>query len=225
MPKKEKLSGKVTKQILDMISVQHKYDIGDKLPNEQELSQTLGVSRNTLREAILYLVTQNVLEIRRGKGTFVSDTSKVTNDFGFDELKYTHLKLRDLYELRLMIEPQMGYYAAQRATQEEIDEIIRLGEAIEESREMNDENAEGNMRFHNAIAQATHNEFGIKLSEILSSALIAAFQDSNLKQVLYDDTMMDHTIIMEFLKMRDPEGVKQALYLHLKHSMRDYKVK
>ena len=46
---------------------------GEKLPNELELSQELGVSRTTLREAIRSLVTQGVLEVRRGKGTFVSE--------------------------------------------------------------------------------------------------------------------------------------------------------
>lgn len=56
-----------------MIVVEKKYLPGDKLPNEIELSKELGVSRITLREAIRILVTRHVLEIKRGKGTFVRE--------------------------------------------------------------------------------------------------------------------------------------------------------
>lgn len=225
MAGKAKLSDKVISQILDMISVQKKYKVGDKLPNEKELSAELGVSRTTLREAVLYLVTQNVLEIRRGKGTYVSEKSDVDNDFEFDKLKYMHLKLRDLYELRLMLEPQMSYYAALRASDSEIQEILQIGNKIEEGRDTKDEDAVGNEIFHNAIAKATHNEFAIKIMETINSALVKAFGNSNMKQTLFEDTLSDHKMIMDYLKLRDAEGVKQAMYLHIKHSMKDYNVK
>lgn len=222
MEKQRKLSDKVIKQILDMISVQQKYRPGDKLPNEQELSVELGVSRTTLREAILYLVTQNVLEIRRGKGTFVSEHSKIDDDFGFDDLKYMHLKLRDLYEVRSMIEPEMAYYAAKRATDDELNEILELGKQIEDHQDEYDENTEGNQAFHIAIAKATHNEFGIRICQLTNEALIEAFAERNLKQTLYEDTLMDHRMIMKYLQMRDGEGAKQAMYLHMKHALKDY---
>ncbi len=222
MEKQRKLSDKVIKQILDMISVQQKYRPGDKLPNEQELSLELGVSRTTLREAILYLVTQNVLEIRRGKGTFVSEQSKIDDDFGFDDLKYMHLKLRDLYEVRSMIEPEMAYYAAKRATEEELNEILELGRQIEEHQDECDENTQGNQAFHIAIAKATHNEFGIRICQLTNEALIEAFEERNLKQTLFEDTLMDHRMIMKYLQMRDGEGAKQAMYLHMKHALKDY---
>lgn len=59
---------------------------GEKLPNEVELAKSLGVSRATLREAIRTLTAQGILEVRRGKGTFVSEQVKSIDDFGFDRL-------------------------------------------------------------------------------------------------------------------------------------------
>ncbi|MFP3153958.1 FadR family transcriptional regulator [Lachnospiraceae bacterium ZAX-1] len=220
-----KLSSKVVAKLLDMITVQKVYRLGDKLPNENELAVMFGVSRTTVREAILYLVTQNVLEIRRGKGTYVLEASGVEEDFGFDHLKFMHLKMRDLYELRMMLEPQISYYAAMRATNEEIEEILTIGKNLEDERSEKEEDALGNMHFHNAIAKATHNEFGIKLMEIINEALIKAFKVNQLKQIMYEDTMIDHQLIMEFLRLRDGEGAKQAMYLHMRHSMKDYAVK
>lgn len=222
MPEKEKLSDKTVSKILDMISVQKKYKVGDKLPNEKELAVELDVSRTTLREAIHYLETQNVLEIHRGKGTYVSDKSNVDNDFEFNKLKYMHLKLRDLYELRLMLEPQMAYYAALRASDDEIQEILRIGNAIEDDIEMKDEDVTGNEVFHNAIGKATHNEFGIKIMEIINSSLVMAFESSDVKQILFEDTILDHKMIMDYLRLKDADGVRQAMHLHIKHSMKDY---
>ena len=67
MGKNKRLSDDVAETIMSMIKVEKKYNPGDKLPNELQLSEELGVSRITLREAIRILVARNVLEIKRGK--------------------------------------------------------------------------------------------------------------------------------------------------------------
>lgn len=217
-----KLSDSIVSKLLDMITIQKVYRPGDKLPNEKELAASMHVSRTTVREAIQYLVSQNILEVRRGKGTFVVSKSEVEENFGFDRLKVMHLKIKDLYEMRLMLEPQMCYYAAMRATDAELEEIMQLGKQIENISKETDEASEENRLFHNAIAKATHNEFGIKLMEILNEALIKAFAECSLKQSLYGDVLLDHKMIMNYLAMRDAEGAKQAMYLHINHAVKDY---
>ncbi len=217
-----KLSDKAKTNLLELITVQKKYKPGDKLPNENDLATELGVSRTTLREAIQYLSTQGVLEIRRGKGTYVADNSTAKEEFGFDELNVMHIKIKDLYELRMMFEPDMAYYATQRATEEEIAEILRLGEQLEEVSKTNQEAPVLNEQFHIAIARASHNEFGVKLMEIINEALIQAFEESRISQILYTDVVDDHRMIMNYLRLRDAEGVREAMRLHMKHSMNDY---
>ena len=79
------LSDKTADRIYDMIKEKDAFAPGDKLPNEIELSKILGVSRTTLREAVKILVTAGILEIKRGKGTFVSENAEnvdKTNLFG-----------------------------------------------------------------------------------------------------------------------------------------------
>ncbi|MDO4482811.1 MAG: FadR/GntR family transcriptional regulator [Bacillota bacterium] len=222
MGNKQKLSDRIIQELLDRINVQKEYVVGSKLPSEPDLAAELGVSRTTLREAILYLVAQGVLEIRRGKGTYVADNSRVAENFKFDELNLMHHKLKDLYELRSMLEPEITYYAAARATDEELANIISLGKKIDENWNKNGENADGNKAFHVAIAKAAHNEFALKISEIINNALIDAFKEEGIKQTLYEDTMMDHQMIMHYLKMRDSDGARSAMSLHMKHSMNDY---
>lgn len=217
-----KRADKIKSELMDMIMVQKKFLPGDKIPNEKDLAEEMKVSRTTVREAVQYLITQGVLEIRRGKGTYVVEASQAAEEFGFDSLKVMHVKIRDLYELRMMLEPQMASMAAVRATDAELEEILRLGATLKESSAVMEENSQGNQEFHNAVARASHNEFGIRLMEIINQALVKAFEENRLKQTLYTDMIMDHTMIMEYLKLRDGDGARQAMELHIRHAIRDY---
>lgn len=220
--KKETRSDKAVRELLDMIRVRHIYMPGDKLPNENELAEQLGVSRTTVRNAIQNLVSQGVLEVRRGKGTFVAPDTGAADDFGFNSLQFMNMKIRDLYELRFMLEPQMAYYAAQRATEDELAEILALGKALEDSAAQKGEDTQGNLLFHLAIARASHNEFAIRLAEIIHTAQIRSFRDSAVRQTLSADVITDHRLIMSYLELRDPEGARQATMLHLRHAIKDY---
>lgn len=160
MPRKEKsLSESVADDILAMITIDKKFNIGDKLPNENELSTELKVSRTTLREAIRILVAHNILEIRRGKGTFVSEIKNITEIMGLENLSTQKLDVKDLYEMRLIFEPETAYYAAKRATDKELERILYYGRLEEEMILNNEDRTEVERSFHKSIAKATHNEF------------------------------------------------------------------
>lgn len=116
MDKKKRLSDDIAEMLLSMIVVEKKYLPGDKLPNEIELSKELGVSRITLREAIRILVTRHVLEIKRGKGTFVREDYDVQSYEKFNIPPEVKMGADDLYEIRLIFEPEIAYYATLRAT-------------------------------------------------------------------------------------------------------------
>ena len=119
MDKKKRLSDDIAEMLLSMIVVEKKYLPGDKLPNEIELSKELGVSRITLREAIRILVTRHVLEIKRGKGTFVREDYDNQTFEKFNIPPEVKMGADDLYEIRLIFEPEIAYYATLRATDKE----------------------------------------------------------------------------------------------------------
>ena len=97
---KKSLSQQTAERLYTMIVVERRFGPGDKLPNELEWSAELGVSRATLREAVRTLAARGVLEVRRGKGTFVSGRVEEIGDFGFSGLDQVKGRLRDLFELR-----------------------------------------------------------------------------------------------------------------------------
>lgn len=226
MAKKEKsLSERVAEDLIAMISIDKKFSGGDKLPNENELSSQLKVSRTTLREAIRILVAHNILEIRRGKGTFVVENEGYNSNLGLEELSTINLNIKDLYEMRLIFEPETAYYAAKRATDKELERILYYGKLEEEKILNNEDRTEVEQAFHKSIAKATHNEFVNKLMPILYKAIDKGVSLSNENKVLIQDTLNDHRMIMEFLSKRDAEGAKTAMKLHIIHAMRGFGIK
>jgi GntR family transcriptional regulator, transcriptional repressor for pyruvate dehydrogenase complex len=221
MPRTEKrLSESVADDILAMITIDKKFTVGDKLPNENALSEELQVSRTTLREAIRILVTHNVLEIKRGKGTFVANYQELTDGFGLEELALVKLNVKDLYEMRMIFEPQAAYYAAKRATDRELERILFFGRSSEEKLLHNEDRTKVEQAFHKAIAKATHNEFMNRLMPILYKAIDKGVSLSDDNETVVQDTLYDHRMIMDFLAKRDADGAKTAMKLHIIHAMR-----
>lgn len=222
MPRKEKsLSESVADDILAMITIDKKFNIGDKLPNENELSTELKVSRTTLREAIRILVAHNILEIRRGKGTFVSEIKNITESMGLENLSTQKLDVKDLYEMRLIFEPETAYYAAKRATDKELERILYYGRLEEEMILNNEDRTEVERSFHKSIAKATHNEFMNKLMPILYKAIDNGVILSDENKSILQNTLNDHRMIMEFLEARNAEGAKTAMKIHIIRAMKD----
>lgn len=192
---------------------------GEKLPNELELSQELGVSRTTLREAIRSLVTQGVLEVRRGKGTFVSDRVGEIEDFGFGGLEQVKGQLRDLFELRSIFEPQAAKLACLRATEEELADILEKGAAVEACIRAGRDRVEADGAFHAAIVRATHNEFMVRLLPLIHRAVQTAVETGKEPERLAADTIRDHALLLEFFERRDGAGAGHAMAVHMRHAM------
>ena len=212
------LSEKVADQILKMITLEKRFNLGDKLPNENELAEELGVSRTTLREAVKFLIAHNVLEIRRGKGTFVANNKELNEDYGFSELDNLLLGAMDLFEMRIMFEPSMARYAVERATDEDVAEIVRLGEILQKPITDPHARTEYDQEFHFAIARATQNEFVVKILSIIYAGIEVERVFSLVTKEVNQYTVVDHTLIMEFIKSRDAAGAEAAIRMHILHA-------
>ena len=222
MEKREQsLAESVANELATLIIIDKKYNPGDKMPNENELSSAMKVSRTTLREAIRILATRNILEIKRGKGTFVTELENIEDSDGVASLSKVKVNLKDLYEMRILFEPQAAYLAAIRGTEKEINRIIYYGDLTEKMIIEKGETVDADQAFHRSIVKATHNEFMEKLMPILYKAI----SSSVVYNYTHKDVIEDHRSIMEFFKNRDPEGAKAAMHLHIIHNMRTLGIK
>lgn len=215
MAKSAMLSESTAQQILDMIDNGKRFSVGDKLPNENDLAAELGVSRSTLREAIRILTTSGVLEIKRGKGTFVTSNTRI--DSG--NLNDIASGLDDLFEMRLMFEPDCAYLAAKRATEEELEIICYYGEQIEKKILSGEDRTFEEQKFHESIANATHNSFVKQFMPIIFNAIRKGVIVLTQNQDVSEDNLNDDRLIMEFLKKRNADGARTAMRLHIIHAM------
>ena len=219
----ENLSQRTAERLKKMIVEEHKYNYGEKLPNENELSQELGVSRSTLREAIKTLVSNGVLVVKRGKGTFVAEKiDQYAHDVDVNDLINKKVTLRDLYETRLIFEPEAAALACKRATYKEIEEILRLGEICQKELKADPrgkKRIESETAFDGAILKASHNEFLGHFLPILTNTIRKTIELNYNLDVIAEEAYKDHIMIMNFLKSRDSVGVKSAVTIHLHHAV------
>jgi GntR family transcriptional repressor for pyruvate dehydrogenase complex len=220
MPKA--LSEMISDDLYNIISSGKRFHPGSKLPNEIELSKELNVNRATLRVAIRILVTKGVLEIKRGRGTFVREDFDPENIEKMQEtLFYSEIEasVKDLYELRIAIEPEAAYIATKRGTEKEINYILEIGEILEQKLYSNSDRTKEEQEFHKAIAKATHNEYINKIMPILVKDIEKAVYVTSGFEDLRQETIRDHRLIMDFMKRRDAEGAKAAMRLHMVHAI------
>ena len=216
--KRAKLSEQTSDRLYEMIVDEQRYAPGSKLPNENDLSGELKVSRTTLREAISFLVAQGVLEIRRGKGTFVSDQLPAA---GLDLTSLAGLRSRarakDLFEMRLIFEPATVALACLRATDDELAQIEKRARRVERIAAEGGDWPLADQEFHWAIIKASHNEYMRRLYPIINSAVNEILQISQNRQHMQDVALSDNRMILEFLMKRDEDGARHAMSIHMKH--------
>ena len=216
--KRTKLSERAADRLYEMILDEGRYTPGSKLPNELELSQALAVSRTTLREAISFLVAQGVLEIRRGKGTFVAAELPETGlDLSALAGLRTRSRARDLFEMRLIFEPATVALACQRASDEELRQIEKKARRMEETAAAGGDWPLADQEFHWAIIKASHNEYMRRLYPIINSAVDEIMQISPSRQQMQDLALGDNLLILDFLLKRDEAGARDAMSIHMKH--------
>ena len=209
------LSEQAAREIMDMILVEQRFRTGDKLPNEMELADELGISRVTLREAIRILCTRGLVEIRRGRGTYVvSGDPAMLEGSGPSPLEAPDATIRDLLEIRLMVEPMAAYYAAKRASDEEIDRIDGFRTRIEELAAEGKSVLKEEQDFHNAISMASHNHLMERLLPIINKSIIA---DLLFFKESIDYSIRDHQEVVRSIRTHNAEAARTAMRLHIVH--------
>ncbi len=212
------LSEKVVIDIRNMILDNH-FQSGDKLPNEIELANTLNVSRSTIREAIKILVSTNVLEVRRGRGTFVTKNPGVYKDpLGVEFMKEGDL-LEHFFEIRLIIEPQIVEIVTNRGSNADILEIRKAYEEVERLLNSHEDHSQADIHFHNAIAKATKNPIMERIIPIINNGIEGGYLKTKNKIEASNIVRQHHKRIMEAIENRNGNEAKEAMIEHIKYGL------
>ena len=208
-PLAEQVAEKINQYILD-----RNLSPGDRIPNEYELCNQLGVGRGTIREAVKILVARNVLTVQRRNGTFVSErTGEIEDPLGLAYQQDQNALAKDLLELRIQLEPWIAATAAERATDEDIEQMIGQRKKVEDLIEQGINHLEEDKKFHISIANCMHNSVIPKLIPIITFS-VSLFGTLS-KNSLTNETVIQHRKISDAIQARDPEAARAAMLEHL----------
>ena len=195
---------------------------GDRLPKESELAADLGLSRNSLREAVRALSQLRVLEVRQGDGTYVSslEPNLLLESTGF----VSHLLLGEteieLYEVRRILEAAVAALAAGRIDQQERTELAQSLERMRDAKNV-EELVEADVAFHAVIAKAAGNAvLASLLASIATRTLRARLWHGRQAAGALDETRDEHRRIYEAIVAGDPELARATATAHIASSER-----
>lgn len=187
---------------------------GDRLPSEQQLALQLGVSRGTVREAVKILCARNIIEIKRGVGTYVSSRKGVADDpLGLTLMKDKRKLFQDILEFRLMVEPPIAAMAAKKAAKADIESLKQLCQETQELIEKEENHSAKDIEFHARIAMAGANLLIANILPLISSSI--ALFISLTKSALKEETILTHRAIVDAISARNESAAYQAMQEHL----------
>lgn len=189
--------------------------LGMKLPPEREVAARLSVGRPAVREAIKALSSLDVLESRRGDGTYLKSLSALSDDAGPVVIRTSRVDLIELLELRKMIEPRAAALAAARATPAQIRRIegeLRAQERVAADLEVF---AAHDYQFHHEILAAAGNRLLVKVEESLAPLLRKSRAITIHTTPSIDVVCQQHRTIFNAIRLGESQLAERAMFDHL----------
>lgn len=216
----------VIDQILSLIK-DKKWEANEKIPNENQLSKYFGVSRNSIREALKVLEHLKIIESKAGIGTFVLENS-IQNIQALELINTfrDHSTYESLIDTRIVIEPELAYRAALEATENEINNLEEIiANSIVAIKEGNYFTSTVGFGFHMEVSSISRNQILKKFLQSITLELLSlrkvTMKDHNSEDLLRE--INEHKIIFKYIKLKQPDKAKNAMYQHLKNAEKSLK--
>lgn len=185
---------------------------GDFLPSEPALSKQLGISRPTMRLALRTLEARGLVVTRRGVGVQVTDRTReaATDSIGL-LLQRSGGGVREMLEVRLMLECQGAALAAQRATEDDIAAIAATMEALGGDGLTVGDCIELDLEFHLRLAKASKNNLLVALVHALRGLMLDTIAATHAIDARTTQRLRAHATVLEAIKARNPEAAYAAM--------------
>ena len=185
--------------------------VGDELPSERDLSETLGIGRGSLRECLAVLEFLGAIETRGNRKALIRDADYIRNAIYFVRVSNREDIQEDFLEFRRINESAIAELASQRATEEDLASLERCLQRMAE----HPEDPMTDVNFHVALALASHNALLASASHLVNS-MIAGIRDRFFERPDYPQIAYEsHVLIYNAVRDRDPERARTEIENHL----------
>ena len=220
-----KVSDKVV-QNLRMLIEEKNMQVGERLPAERKLCEQLGVSRSSLREAISQLTSMGMLVSKVGAGTFLQQLPVNWSQYQIVEplsnlIDEDPAYRFDVQEARTILEGGSAWYAAKRATKEDIEKIRYYYDQITYFQSLGDDDqaSKADAKFHLSIAEASHNLVLIQmmrgLFDLLQFNVVLGRRKVYSEVRRFDQLHDQHFQVMDAIERHDPDAAQDAVCGHI----------
>jgi len=203
-----------------------RFGAGGTMPPEPMLCEELGVSRTVVRESVKSLVAKGLIQTGPKVGTRVRPSSQ-WNWFDADVIGWqakaglTADFIRDIQDLRLIVEPAATRLAAERATREDIAQIEAAYAGMVDAVERNGDYVRFDLRFHQGMIRASHNRMLEKMDQALGALLRTSFEVSTDKKNGPRDSLPMHRDVLDAVIAHDPDRAEDAIMVLIEDAHKD----
>jgi len=220
----ERLYERIVSQIEQRIE-SGELKIGDQLPPERELAEQFAVSRTAVREAVKALRQKGLVEIRPGRGTFITNgtSDTIRSSLGMLMKMGATKGSGNLVEVREILEPEIAALAATRITGEYISAMQDAVNVMDTALDNVDVFVEADLDFHLALAEGTQNPYIPILMDSIIDLLREQRKRTGLTKGGLQRGQIHHKKILDAVNRRDAQAARQAMQDHLKQVRKDSK--
>ena len=219
----QRLYRQIAEQLRSLIAT-GEFTPGGRLPAERDLAKQLGVSRPSVREALIALEVEGVVDVRTGSGIYVRPgTSAQSRPTLHDPGEWGPLELMKAREL---VEGEVAALAARNARRPQIAEMASALARMHEDADSGIVPRSGDEAFHTAVAQACGNEV---LRDTVhgywqarSGPLFERLGEYFENPVSWSAALVEHTAVLEAIRAHDAAAARQAMQAHLKKAYTRY---
>jgi GntR family transcriptional regulator, transcriptional repressor for pyruvate dehydrogenase complex len=190
---------------------------GDRLPPEKELSERLGLSRSSLREAVKALEVIRVLDVRRGDGTYVTSLEPrlLLEAMSFVVDLHDDQSVLEIFAVRRILEPAASGLAARNASEDEVAQLREVVASVDQAADV-ESLVEHDLEFHRGIAEATGNTYLASLIDSLSSHTVRARIWRGITQEnAVGRTLQEHHAILDAISAGDADLASALTVVHV----------
>ena len=221
----DQLTELATQKLRELIN-QPKWKSGGRLPPEEKLAPSLGLSRSTLRLAIAQLRDEELIVSKRGSGNYVLP-SKAKNANAFVELDIGNLAdVENCVRFRYGLEVAMCGEAAERASVDDIENIINANKQLEHN-QIDSSQFDADFQFHLSIAKATKNPYFVSAMESLNTSMQVCYEiGRRLRSIPLNEPSTrvhnEHEQIIKAIQQHDSDAAKAAMHTHLNATLKRF---
>ena len=203
------------------------YKPEDKLPSEKELRTLFNVSRVPIREALRSLEEMGLITVKSGVsgGAFVNQMGiKSVSNSLFNMIRLGKINIKDIFEFRLLIEPNISRLAAKRRTDWDLKQMEDMISGLEKSIKSGKAPIVSNMDFHQIIARAAKNPLSILIMDTIGEILLEEYKKLNFSLDDHKSILKFHKEIFNCIKNKDTQKVGAIIEAHLKDFVKRLKI-